>query len=176
MANTSHPGGKNPTDMGGTADRAKDAAAGMADKARETAGNVADRARETASGVVDRARDAASGVADRAREMASNVGDRARQAASSAGRGVEDATHRVGSGMESLAGTLRENVPHEGYLGSAASHVADSLESGGRYLREEGISGVADDLTGMIRRNPIPALLVGIGIGFLLARATSNRS
>jgi ElaB/YqjD/DUF883 family membrane-anchored ribosome-binding protein len=29
---------------------------------------------------------------------------------------------------------------------------------------------MADDVTEMIRRNPIPAVLVGIGVGFLLAQ------
>jgi hypothetical protein len=33
---------------------------------------------------------------------------------------------------------------------------------------------MADDLSGVIRRNPIPALLIGIGIGFLLARSTRS--
>jgi len=28
----------------------------------------------------------------------------------------------------------------------------------------------------MIRRNPIPALLLGLGVGFLLARALSSNS
>jgi len=36
---------------------------------------------------------------------------------------------------------------------------------------------MADDVTDLIRRNPIPALFVGIGLGFLLARlTTSSRS
>jgi hypothetical protein len=51
------------------------------------------------------------------------------------------------------------------------------LESGGRYLQQEGLSGIMDDVTELVKRNPIPALLLGIGIGFILARATSsNRS
>ena len=164
MANTPNMG-KNPGDMGHTGDRAREAAQGVGQQVREAATSAADKAREMAGN-----------VGDKAREVASNVGDKARQAATAAGRGAEDATHRLGSSMESLAGSVRENAPGTGYLGSAASHVADSLESGGRYLREEGLSGVADDLTGMIRRNPIPALLLGIGVGFLLARATSSRS
>jgi hypothetical protein len=56
-------------------------------------------------------------------------------------------------------------------MGTAASKVADTLERGGRYLQEEGLSGIAGDVTDLIKRNPIPALLVGIGIGFLLAQA-----
>jgi hypothetical protein len=59
-------------------------------------------------------------------------------------------------------------------LGSATSGVADALESGGRYLEEQGLSGLADDFTGTIKRNPIPAMLVAVAVGFLLARATRS--
>jgi ElaB/YqjD/DUF883 family membrane-anchored ribosome-binding protein len=72
--------------------------------------------------------------------------------------------------MKSLAGTIRDQGPHEGFLGDATSTVAKTLEQGGRYLQKEGVSGMADDVTDMIRRNPIPAVLVGIGVGFLLAQ------
>jgi hypothetical protein len=34
---------------------------------------------------------------------------------------------------------------------------------------------MAEDVTNLIRRNPIPALLIGIGAGFLLARAMTPR-
>jgi hypothetical protein len=56
-------------------------------------------------------------------------------------------------------------------MGTAASRVADTLETGGRYLQEHGLSGIGDDFSNLIRRNPIPAVLVGIGVGFLLARS-----
>jgi hypothetical protein len=52
--------------------------------------------------------------------------------------------------------------------------VAGALDSAGKYLQEEGVSGMAEDVTDMIRRHPIPALLVGIGIGYLLARVTGS--
>jgi len=78
--------------------------------------------------------------------------------------------------MQSLAGTLRENLPREGVLGTASSTVARGLETGGRYLERESFQGMADDLTSIIRRNPIPAILIGIGLGFVLARATTSRS
>jgi hypothetical protein len=72
-----------------------------------------------------------------------------------------------------MAGTVREHAP-SGVMGTAASRVADTLESGGRYLREEGLRGMGEDLTELVRRNPIPALLIGIGVGFLLARVTRS--
>jgi hypothetical protein len=77
----------------------------------------------------------------------------------------------VGSGMESLAGTIRQHAPDSGMLGTASQKVARGLESGGRYLQEEGLRGIGEDLTNLIRRNPIPALLIGLGLGFLIGRA-----
>jgi hypothetical protein len=35
---------------------------------------------------------------------------------------------------------------------------------------------MAEDFTNLVRRNPIPALLIGVAFGFLVARATSRRS
>ena len=68
--------------------------------------------------------------------------------------------------MKSLAGTIREYAPQGGMLGSAGSTIASGLESGGRYLQEQGLRGVGDDLTALIRRNPLPAVLIGIGFGY----------
>jgi hypothetical protein len=76
--------------------------------------------------------------------------------------------------MQSFADTVRQHGPSSGMLGSATSAVADTLENTGEYLESHGLSGMAGDLTDMIRRNPIPALLIGIGVGFLLARATRS--
>ncbi len=73
--------------------------------------------------------------------------------------------------MKSVAETIRERGPHSGFLHSASESIADTLESGGEYLQEKGISGMAGDVTDLIRRNPIPSLLVAVGIGFLIARS-----
>jgi hypothetical protein len=53
----------------------------------------------------------------------------------------------------------------------AASSVAGALETGGRYLQEHDLSDVSNDLVNLIRHNPIPAVLISMGIGYLLARA-----
>jgi ElaB/YqjD/DUF883 family membrane-anchored ribosome-binding protein len=144
-------------------DRPEDRIGQAAHQVGQTASNVADKARDAGASVMDRARDAAASVGRTASETASAIGDRA-----------ESATSSVGSGMQSLASTIRENAPREGMLGRASSSVAEGLESGGRYVKEEGISGMMEDLTEVVRRNPLPAVLVGIGVGFLLARLTSS--
>jgi ElaB/YqjD/DUF883 family membrane-anchored ribosome-binding protein len=53
-------------------------------------------------------------------------------------------------------------------IGSAAGAVADQLETGGRYLQQHGISDMTDDLAGVVRRNPLPALCVAFGVGFMI--------
>jgi hypothetical protein len=121
------------------------------------------KAQEAAGTAVDKAKQAAGAVAEKAKDVASAVGEKADSAVSS-----------VGSGMQSLAGTLRDKAPSGGVLGGAASGVAGALESSGQYLEEQGLSGMAEDVTNLIRRNPIPAVLIGIGLGFLLARLTRS--
>ena len=110
-------------------------------------------------------------VADKARDVASSAAQTARDVAHSATQKADSAMGAVGSGMESLAGTIRQHAPDSGMLGTASQKVARGLESGGRYLQEEGLRGIGEDLTNLIRRNPIPALLIGLGLGFLIGRA-----
>jgi hypothetical protein len=138
--------------------------AGQFGQAKSQGQENIDKAKEAAGGVMDKARDVASNVASTAGDLASNVGKRA-----------DDATTAVGGGMKSLAQTIRENAPHGGMVVQASGMVASTLDSSGRYLQDSGLSDIADDVTNVIRRNPIPAVLVGIGIGFLIARATMSR-
>ena len=122
----------------------------------------------------EQARTAAEEAANQASKLAATVASKASEAASYVGHKAEDAASALGTGMKTLAGTLREKGPNQGMIGSASSTVANTLETGGRYLQEHGLSGMGADLVNQIRRNPIPAVLVGVGLGFLLARFTSR--
>lgn len=137
----------------------------MKNKAQEAGSTIAEKAQDFASSAAEKAQDAASNVAHRAGEMASTVGQKA-----------EDAAATVGGGMKSLAGTIRENAPSSGMFRTASSTVADTLEGSGRYLQEQGLGGLGRDLTNLVRRNPLPALMLGIALGYLIAQATRTRS
>jgi len=133
--------------------------------------NAAKGLQEATANLGDKAKDFASQTADKAKDFASHTADQAKNLGTSAVNMADTATSRVGGGVTSMADKLRESAPREGVVHDAASKVADTLERGGRYLQEEGLSGITDDLTNVIKRNPIPSLLVGIGIGYLIAHA-----
>jgi phage-related minor tail protein len=137
--------------------------------AKRDAMNEADKARDSASGAVDKAKDAASGVMDKAKDAASHAGQAVSSAASAVGHKVDDTAGSVGSGMKNLGSQVREQGPNKGILGQATSAVAGALDSAGGYLEDKKLSGMGQDLTEMIKRNPIPALFLGVGLGFLLA-------
>jgi len=124
----------------------------------------------TTESAKDMAKDTASKAGSYVKDAASTVAHKTEDAASYVAHKAEDATASVGREMKSLAGTIRSNTPHEGMLGTAGTAVANSLETCGRELEEHGLTGIADDITNTVRRHPVPAVLIGIGLGFLLAR------
>jgi phage-related protein len=129
------------------------------ERGKDAVGNATERVKEEASSMMDKVKDTASQAGQAVGNVATTVGHKA-----------EDATSNIGSGMQNLGKKVREKGPESGFLGKASESVAGALEQGGRYLEEKNLSGMADDLTSMIKRNPVPAVLIGIGLGFLLAR------
>ena len=140
---------------------------------------AAERSPDLAAGVASfvgrKAEDATLYMGHKAEDAASYVGHKADDAASYVGHKTEDAGAAMGSGLRSLGQTVRQRGPEGGMAGDATTAVANSLENSGRYLQEEGIKEMADDVTNLIRRNPIPALLVGVAAGYLVGRALTPR-
>lgn len=133
--------------------------------------NVADKAKDTAHNVADKAKDAAHTVADATRDAASQAGQAVSSAASTVGKKAEEWTAAAGHRVEGLADTVRHQGPGSGMLGKANEAVADGLEKAGEYMSDKNLSGMMGDMSNLIKRNPIPALLVGLGIGYLLGKA-----
>jgi len=145
-----------------------------AEKAKQAAGQAAGHAGQAAQDLAHAAgqkvQDVAQAAGQKAQDLAHTAGQKAQDLAHTAGQKAEDATSSLGSGMKTAADKVRENTPHEGMLGKASEAVASTLEKGGSYLQDKNLSGMADDVTEMIKRNPIPAVLIGVGLGFLLGR------
>jgi ElaB/YqjD/DUF883 family membrane-anchored ribosome-binding protein len=150
------------------ADKAKEMASSATDTAKDVASLAAEKSKGMAVSVGDRAKGTASAIAEKAQEASRKAGDLAKNV----GKKAEETVASVGGQMKSLAGTIREKAPP--IAGSAASAVANTLDSGGSYLQEHNLHGMAEDMTSLIRRYPLQSLLVGIGVGFLIARATRS--
>lgn len=52
-----------------------------------------------------------------------------------------------------------------------ARHAEFILETTAQYLRNSGLRHLSRDLTHVVQQNPIPALLCGLAVGFIVGRA-----
>jgi ElaB/YqjD/DUF883 family membrane-anchored ribosome-binding protein len=134
--------------------------------------------KDSGHSTADKMKEAAGHAVEKTKEVAANVGQAVSNAASAtvdaAGKTADKMASATGSGVKHLGETIKEKGPQEGVLAGATQAVGNTLEKGGKYLEEEGISGMMDDVTELIRRNPVPAVLVGIGIGFLIGRTLGS--
>jgi len=87
--------------------------------------------------------------AKKAENLMNTAMEKARDTAASVGQGTEQVLGSVGCGMRSLA---------------------DTLQTTGKYLEEKDLQNIGSDIVELVRRNPIPSLFIGMGLGFMLAR------
>jgi ElaB/YqjD/DUF883 family membrane-anchored ribosome-binding protein len=149
--------------------QAKDQANQAVEKGREAASHAGEAVSQAASAV-------GQAVTQKASEFGHTVAQKASDVGSTIGHKAEDATSAVGSGMHTLADKVRDNAPQSGMLGTASRSVASALDTAGHYVEDKNLSGMMEDVTALVKRNPIPALLIGLGVGFLIGRALSSSS
>jgi hypothetical protein len=122
----------------------------------------------------DQASESAQTAATAAGQMAGHaalgVGELAGQAVGEVGRRADDAVASAGHGIQELGERLRQRSPEGGPFGAASRAVARGVQEGGEYLEESKLSGMADDVSNLIRKHPIPSILIGIGIGWFVGR------
>jgi uncharacterized protein YjbJ (UPF0337 family) len=85
--------------------------------------------------------------------------------------GVESAQGALSTAATAVAGGVESA---QGALSTAATAVAGGVESASSYLQEKKFEEMATDLTTLIRRYPIQSLLIGVGLGYVLARLTKR--
>jgi uncharacterized protein YjbJ (UPF0337 family) len=109
-------------------------------------------ARERAEQEIDR----------RFREHSEAKGEAA--AGQQSGTGASATPEGYAAGIAATASEVGTKAQH--MARSAATSVASKASDAGTYLQD-----LPAEITGLIRRHPIPSLLVGIGVGFLLGRS-----
>lgn len=138
----------------------------MKDEIREGTQNVKDKTED----MIEKGKQGLQQAADKGRDMAQQAADKAKEMGTAVRDRADAGVSSVGSGMRNAADAIKSHTPQSGVLGQAAATVTDTLDSTGRYLEEHGVSGAAEDLTGMIRKHPVPSVLIGIGLGILLGQ------
>jgi hypothetical protein len=120
------------------------------------------------------------------RDVAASVAHGVSNAASYVRQKAEDVIPREGEiakGMENVKSAARNAAHNVSDAASYVRHKADNattavggaMEDTGHYLRDDGINRIATDLTNLVRRHPVPAMLAGLAVGYLIAQATHRR-
>lgn len=106
----------------------------------------------------------------------------AREKVGQVGHQVEDQTNRAmdraASGLETAANRLDQVADERlggqtgarARVGDAAHQAADTLEGTARYLRENDVRGVQNDLERMTREKPVQMVLGALAVGWLLGK------
>ena len=82
---------------------------------------------------------------------------------------VTSAAQDMASTVTETAGTAAAKAQE--MAAAATTAAADTVAGAGTYLREQGVQTLPGDLVELIRRHPVPALLIGLGLGFVLGRS-----
>jgi uncharacterized protein YjbJ (UPF0337 family) len=68
---------------------------------------------------------------------------------------------------------LGQNIADKARAAQAA--MSSQMERATSYWQEKEFRAMADDLVGLVRRHPVPSLLIALGIGYALARSAFTR-
>jgi hypothetical protein len=107
---------------------------------------------------------------DKAQVATQAAGDRAKEATSGVVGAVKDKVHDVAAGASELVGKATDKAQQwASSVGDAAVYAKDKAQQMASATVEKA-GDLGKDVTALIRRHPIPALLVGIGTGFLIGQ------
>lgn len=118
-----------------------------------------------------KAKEAGVRAVESAKEAVASVGEMAGEAVAAVGKEADDLTAIAGSDIRKWGDSISNKSPHTGLVGHASQGVADTLKDSGHYLEEAKLSGMADDCSKLIQRHPLPAVFIGLSVGFILGRA-----
>jgi ElaB/YqjD/DUF883 family membrane-anchored ribosome-binding protein len=120
--------------------------------------------------------DATAKVGDKIADAASQVKERASEFGRSAAQKVDESRSGTAATLKSTADSLRSGAQSSGQaISDVANKTAGKIESTADYIRDHDFRGMLTDLEQVVRRNPTPALIGAIGLGFLLGAALRGR-
>lgn len=112
-------------------------------------------------GLGEQIKEQAGSVLESAEGLAEDAKAKVQGAMEAGANKAEETKKAAGEQMHAVADKIRQG-------GEVVSEKADQL---GNYLQEHDFSAIGRDLTDIVRRYPVQALLIGVGVGLLLGRA-----
>lgn len=112
-------------------------------------------------------------------DMKNRIGNRFEDEVEASSGGVLEAVKEkaqgVAAGAADLAGRAKETAQEwASAAGDAAGQAGEKVQEAASYAADKA-GDFGQELTRLVRRYPVPALLIGFGVGFLLAQ-TMRRS
>ncbi len=118
----------------------------------------------SSSARTDELKDDVKDATNAVKDMAYDAKDMAHDAKAA----VEDSAHKAAAAARDVSDRTREKV------GELKASGSDALDRGGDYLQQLDIADVKSDVTALVRRHPMEALVVGLALGYLAARAARS--
>ncbi|GKS62754.1 hypothetical protein YTPLAS72_00580 [Nitrospira sp.] len=133
--------------------------------------NKTDSLENTTEQMGRKAEDAAQRAGEKARQVSDDISEMAQ-------RGGEKARHlaeRVGDEIADASGKIQDKLRETGKgVGEVVNTVSEKVRSSAQYLEDSSVEDVVEDVAVLVKRYPIHAVLLGVGIGFLLGRGRSR--
>ena len=91
------------------------------------------------------------------------------------GHATEVAAEKFDEATSSVGGTMHRAAERLGGAGEPGvrGRASEKLEEAGNYLSTADYDAMVNDVTEVIRQNPVPAVLVAAGLGFAIGRLVS---
>lgn len=135
--------------------------------AKSDSQNVQDRVQDAAKQTFDGATNVARDVSARAKDAFGNMAKGVSAASEFVDRKAAEATAALGGQLKSAGKSVRDYSSRDGESCERSETIAQTLENAGDYVQQKGLKGIEDDLISIVKNNPIPAILMGIAVGFL---------
>jgi ElaB/YqjD/DUF883 family membrane-anchored ribosome-binding protein len=110
---------------------------------------------------------------DELKERAEDVGETLLQAAREATHRLDDKRETVADNLDDLSKRFNGGAAA---LGKVAGVTSKKLQTTADYIRENELSGMLEDVQGVVRRYPAQSIAVALIAGLLMGKVLSNRS
>ena len=113
--------------------------------------------------IAGRVQDTATKLASRAQAESAKLGEALHEK-------IDSTLSRVGSTISEVGGAIRERGSIGTQINEGVASVAHRVEQTGDYL-SQGISGIGQDVSALVKKHPLATAMIGLGLGFLLGRS-----